>query len=75
MKKDNKPIYETPIIISLGELARGSGAKPTDPRVCAPGGTATNRCQLGSSFGGSQNNCNNGSAASNRCTSGGIFSP
>lgn len=69
MKKNKKTIYETPIIIPLGELARGSGAKPTGPSSCKPGGTATKNCAGGGSV-GTKPQCKNGSAASNRCTSG-----
>jgi len=69
MKKNKKTIYETPIIIPLGELARGSGAKPIRP--CTSGGGAKDSCSGGSGVPPQDsNNCNNGSVASKRCTSG-----
>ena len=72
--KNDKPIYETPVIIPLGELVRGSGANcgtgssPGDSK-CGAGGIATGgKCQPGSSAG---TKCQSGSVASTQCSSGG----
>ena len=69
MKKNNKTIYETPIIIPLGELARGSGMPPPG---CRTGDGATEGCKAGTlpAPPGGTRNCRNGSAATNKCTSG-----
>ena len=70
MKKNIRTTYETPIIIPLGELARGSGAKP--PKPCTNGNKADLACGAGTSF-GVANNCKNGATATRRCISGGTF--
>ena len=65
--KDKKPVYETPLIIPLGELARGAGAKPpVVPPPCRTGNNATLTCVTG---GAATTNCQNGAYA-NRCASG-----
>jgi hypothetical protein len=64
---DKKP-YETPVIIPLGDLARGSGQK-VPPNNCPNGNSATKACRPGIGGGGA-NNCPNGTGATKRCTSG-----
>ena len=72
MKKNKKTIYETPVIIPLGELARGSGAKP----VCDAGNNATS-CGGGNRVPPiTKPQCKNGSVASANCASGaGVVPP
>ena len=41
MTKNKKPVYETPVIMPLGELARGLGA------ACKPGSSPTGTCRDG----------------------------
>lgn len=53
----DKPTYEAPKVMLLGELAKGEG------QSCHDGGSASN-CQVG---GNASNNCNRGSTAGNRC--------
>lgn len=64
--KSKKAIYETPVIIPLGELARGAGA------ACSPGsnpgtGAPGEHCSTGGSAGGQ---CFGGSNPSKRCKTG-----
>ena len=66
MKKNKKPVYETPVLIPLGELARGSGAKPT----CAAGNVADSCTGGNRAVPTTRPQCKNGSAASSRCISG-----
>ena len=74
MKKNKKLVYEIPIIIPLGELARGAGAKPPG-RDCSSGNGAKAGCGTGSGGPPKTNNCNNGSTATTRCSSGGLVGP
>lgn len=52
-----KPRYQTPVVMPLGELAKGEG------QSCHSGGSASN-CSVG---GNASNNCNTGRTAGNRC--------
>lgn len=57
-KKQKKPKYEAPVLISLGEVTTGSG-------YCSPGsgvGTGKNNCRTGNN---ANNRCFNGSSAGN----------
>jgi hypothetical protein len=54
-KKDTKPQYRAPVILDLGELARGAGA------TCSPGGLPA-----GSGIGF----CQNGGIARGQCIQG-----
>lgn len=68
MKKDKKQNYETPIIVPLGELARGLGAP------CRPGSAATGQCQQGIGIGITPPvGCTNGGNAGDSCGQGGRF--
>jgi hypothetical protein len=58
--KQGKPTYQTPVVMPLGELAKGEG------QSCHSGGSASN-CSVG---GNASNNCNTGSTAGNRCAFG-----
>ncbi len=58
--KKNKPQYQAPKVMPLGELAKGEG------QSCHNGGTASD-CSTGS---GATNNCNTGSRAQSRCLAG-----
>jgi hypothetical protein len=58
--KKEKPTYQTPVVMPLGELAKGEGAS------CHSGGSASN-CSIG---GTASNNCNVGRTAGNRCGTG-----
>ncbi|MBP1731110.1 MAG: hypothetical protein H6Q55_1539 [Deltaproteobacteria bacterium] len=62
-KKDErtKPKYEAPIVVPLGDLARGAGA-------CTAGSGDTDTCTDG---GLALTACTNGTAATAACTSGG----
>jgi hypothetical protein len=62
-KKQKKPKYEAPVLISLGEVTTGSG-------YCSPGsgvGTAQSNCATGA---GAQINCRTGNNANTRCFNG-----
>jgi hypothetical protein len=59
-EKKSRPAYQAPIVMPLGELAKGEGPS------CHNGGSASN-CSTG---GTASNNCNNGTTAGNRCGSG-----
>ncbi len=58
--KKERPTYQAPEVMPLGELAKGEG------QACHPGSSASN-CQVGNI---ASNNCNNGSTAGNRCGAG-----
>jgi hypothetical protein len=60
-KKKEKPIYQTPKVMPLGELAKGEGQAS-----CHAGGTASD-CTTGTK---AANNCNYGSRAASRCFTG-----
>jgi hypothetical protein len=55
--KKDKPTYQAPKVMPLGELAKGEG------QSCNNGGTASN-CSTGSN---ATNNCNTGTRAASRC--------
>jgi hypothetical protein len=55
--KKDKPTYQAPKVMPLGELAKGEG------QSCRSGGTASD-CSTGSN---ATNNCNTGSRAASRC--------
>jgi hypothetical protein len=55
--KKDRPTYQTPKVMPLGELAKGEG------QSCHTGGTATD-CSTGNR---ATNNCNYGSRAASRC--------
>ena len=63
MSKDSKgkPTYQAPVVMPLGELAKGEGA------TCQTGGSASNRCRPG---GTARLSCANGSVAAGGCGSG-----
>ena len=63
MTKDKKPPYETPVIMPLGELARGFGAP------CRLGSVASNKCETGASVPPAV--CSRGQKAGGTCTKGG----
>ena len=63
--KSAKASYETPVIIPLGELVRGSGN-------CSPGSSPTTRggqCRSGGTAGGQ---CQNGTNPQKKCKAGSI---
>jgi hypothetical protein len=60
--KNDKPTYQAPIVMPLGELAKGDGQAS-----CHSGGSASN-CSVG---GNASNNCNTGNTAGNPCFFGG----
>jgi hypothetical protein len=68
-------VYETPVLIPLGGLARGwgldctSGSAPGVSSACNSGGTADGNCDVGTSASG---NCKAGSAAVSKCQPGSI---
>lgn len=48
--ESKKPMYETPIVVPLGELAKGSGdcfSGASDTAFCTTGGLATTDCITG----------------------------
>ena len=63
MTDDKKNTYETPVIIPLGELARGLGAP------CNPGSVATGQCNTGPSV-PPYIDCTTGGQAGAICTNG-----
>lgn len=80
-KKKGKPTYQPPVLMPLGELAKGNGQASCHPGSsasdCSTGGTASNNCHVGNSavqrcFQGSSvsGNCRSGFFALNRCRSG-----
>ena len=75
MKKDKKTTYETPIIVPLGEFARGSGAKPSPPNSCNSGTGALQNCKSGGGVTAAKPQCRGGSNASGSCVSGVIIAP
>jgi len=58
--KKDKPTYQAPKVMPLGELAKGEG------QSCRSGGTASG-CNRGSH---ASNNCNMGTVAAARCGGG-----
>ena len=75
MKKNKKPVYETPVLIPLGELARGSGAPPTSGASCKPGSLASQNCKGGGGVATTKPQCKNGSQATGNCLSGAVIGP
>jgi len=73
MKKNKKTIYETPVIIPLGELARGTGMPPPDPRPSCPNGNDASNCPNGMAPTSKGRDCPNGSVASGSCATGVSF--
>jgi hypothetical protein len=73
MDKKSKNKYETPVVVLLGETARGSGVcstglTPTSDVIdCTAGPTATQDCSAGLS---AYRNCTAGTAALPACTAG-----
>ena len=72
-KKDErtKPKYEAPIVVALGEMARGAGActaGPSDVDACTAGGLAQTACTAGPTNNGAT--CTSGGSASPTCTGG-----
>jgi hypothetical protein len=59
-EKRAKPKYEAPIVVTLSDLATGSGA-------CSAGSGDTDTCTAG---GAAQTACTAGTAATNACTAG-----
>ena len=60
--KNEKPIYQTPFVMSLGELARGSG------KDCFTGNGAHDRCTAGN--GAESTACSTGDLAPGGCSKG-----
>ncbi len=58
--KKSKPTYQAPVVMPLGELAKGEG------QTCRTGSTASS-CNNG---GHAANNCTSGSTAVRRCGTG-----
>lgn len=72
-EEKDKPTYEAPKVMPLGELAKGEGPSCQSggsASACSTGGTASNNCKLGSTAG---NPCNLGTTAGGKCGLG--FSP
>ena len=63
--QENKPVYETPIVLPLGELVKGSGNCSNGSSPSGQGGN----CKSGSSAG--VNNCINGVVPNQNCNQGG----
>lgn len=61
-EKRTKPKYETPIVVNLGEMARGAGA-------CSAGTADVVDCSAGTA---ALNACTAGVSAVNGCTAGGF---
>jgi len=59
-----KPRYEPPVMIYLGNMAKGSGQPPVD---CTAGPSAINNCTAG---GNAQTACSAGTSAVQSCTDG-----
>ena len=75
-KKDKKK-YETPVIVTLGELSMGIGAVCQDGSYaitgnCGNGDTAQPACKNG---GTADASCNNGTTAGASCASGATAEP
>jgi hypothetical protein len=66
MSKEKKPIYEIPIVMPLGELARGVGA------ACRPGSAPTGQCNAGAQI-TPLVPCANGGQAGANCGKGARF--
>ena len=67
MTKNKKPVYETPVIMPLGELARGLGA------ACKPGSSPTGTCNQGN--GVPPRDCTRGNKAGSTCNRGNQVGP
>jgi hypothetical protein len=66
MTKEKKPIYESPYVMPLGELARGVGV------ACRPGSAPTGQCNVGAQI-PPPVACTNGAKAGLGCTNGARF--
>jgi hypothetical protein len=67
MTKENKLKYEPPVVLPLGELAKGHGAP------CSPVGSApTGQCKAGAQI-PPQLHCTNGGQAGLGCSNGARF--
>ena len=66
--KNIKPLYETPVIVPLGELARGSGSCGIGSN---PSDVAGGWCKDGANAYGTSGLCNNGTSAGKTCVQGG----
>jgi len=67
--KSKKTSYETPVVVPLGELVRGSGNCASGTNPSASGG---GNCKEGSIAKGSGGNCIGGSTPSKNCNTGSI---
>jgi hypothetical protein len=71
-----KAKYESPILVPLGEMAKGSGVCTTGSSVafpaCSAGSSHTGgvSCSTGSGFGGAVIDCTAGATATRACTAG-----
>ena len=63
--KENKPPYETPVLLPLGELVKGSGNCTNGSSPTGQGGN----CKSGTNA--NVNNCINGMAPNQNCNQGG----
>lgn len=61
--KRARPRYEAPIVVALGEMARGAGTE------CIPGSSAVGYCYSGGTASGS-GYCSTGTIADGYCTDG-----
>jgi hypothetical protein len=64
-KRDDRPKYERPVLVDLGELARGQGAclsGSSDFGGCSGGSTANGQCYSG---GMAHGGCGNGGQRAN----------
>jgi hypothetical protein len=71
-EKTTKPKYESPTVVPLGEMAKGSGACSAGSAVpidCSAGGTATQDCTAGPT---ASRACTQGDIATVGCTAGGL---
>jgi len=59
-RPEARPRYEAPVVVPLGELARGRGAS------CGGGSAPTGQCGTGHGA----NPCHSGSGAANNCIAG-----
>lgn len=69
-EKKDKPTYEAPVVMPLGELATGEGQPCRNGGsavMCNNGSTATNNCRSGSN---AVQSCSTGRAAGQTCNTG-----
>ncbi len=70
-QEKSKPKYEAPVVLPLGDLAKGIGATCKhggSASSCSDGAYAANNCKPGAA---ALSRCANGGAASGKCRSGG----